>query len=190
MNSKAQMTMGLGGIIAILVGIIIIVAVMLPVVSNLATPSNIGTSINNTRSTPINTAGTVNATGLNTYIQTYADANVTAFNTIKTANFTATAPATAWIKLYVNGKSTTANYIKAKIINNTYTINDSISSYKITVASNSTAYKNVTYYLILESKYYVTSAPNSSTINLLIYLIPLFIAILALIIISRYMGFF
>jgi hypothetical protein len=186
-SKKAQM----GGIITVLISIIIIVAVLLPVVMNISTPSTAGTLINNTY-TFSNSQGTA-SNPLNTYINSYKNANVTEYSTATSANFTGKTNGTsAWLKLYVNGAATTTNFHKGTSYSNaTYSLNYSAhTTYKFTVSSNESGYANTTYWLILKAKYYTTNAPNGSTINILIYLIPLLIAILALVVVARYMGFF
>ena len=181
----------LGGIITILISIIIIVAVALPITMNLVTPTTIGTTINNTY-TFTNSQGTASY-ALNTYINGYKNINVTEYSTAKTANFTAKTNGTAaFLILYINGVKTNASTAKVTSLSySNYALNYSKSTtYKFTVASNETGFANETFWLILKPKYYITYAPNHSTINLLMYLIPLFIAILALIIVAKYMGFF
>ena len=184
---KAQ----LGGIITILISIIIIVAVALPITMNLVTPTTIGTTINNTY-TFTNSQGTASY-ALNTYINEYKNINVTEYSTATTANFTGKTNGTAaYLSLYINGVKTNTSTAKVTSLSyGKYALNYTKShTYKFTVSSNETGYTNTTYWLILKPEYYLTYSPNSSTINLLMYLIPLFIAILALIIVAKYMGFF
>ena len=179
------------GIITILIGIIIIIAVALPITSSLVTPSTVGTTINNTY-TFTNSQGT-SSHPLNTYINSYKNINVTEYSTAKTANFTAETNGTAaFLTLYVNGVKTNASTTKVTSLSySNYALNYSKSTtYKFTVTSNETGFANETFWLILKPKYYLTYAPNNTTINLLMGLIPLFIAILALIIVAKYMGFF
>ena len=187
LSQKGQMS----GVLTILISIIIIVAVALPITSNLITPQTVGTTINNTY-TFTNSQGT-SSFALNTYINGYKNNNVTAYSTAKTANFTGKTNGTAaFLILYINNVKTNTTATKVTSLSYAkYTLNYSKSAtYKFTVASNETAFANTTYWLILKPEYYTTNAPNSTTINLMLDLIPLFIAILALLVVAKYMGFF
>lgn len=146
---------GLSGFaLAILVvGIVVIVAFL--ILASFSTTITQTQSYNKSSVTALsNSQGTVNSTGLNTYINSYVNANVSGYKNDTSANFTGTAPSTIWIKLYVNGTATTSAYQKAKIINATYALTSGKYLYKVTVASNDTSYKNVTYYLKLNTNYY------------------------------------
>ena len=181
----------MAGIITILISIIIIVVVALPITMSLVTPITVGTTINNTY-TFTNSQGT-SSHPLNTYINSYKNINVTEYSTAKTANFTGKTNGTAaFLTLYINGVKTNASTTKVTSLSySNYALNYSKSTtYKFTVTSNETGFANETFWLILKPKYYLTYAPNNTTINLLMGLIPLFIAILALIIVAKYMGFF
>ena len=137
----------------LLVGIVIIVAFL--ILGSFGKTINQTQTYNQSSVTALSNAqGAVNATGLNTYINKYVNTNVSGYKNDTTANFTGTAPSTVWIKLYVNGTATTSLYHQGKIINSSYTLTSGDYLYKITVASNSTAYKNVTYYLKLNTNYY------------------------------------
>ena len=146
---------GLSGFVLalLLVGIVIIVAFL--VLGSFGKTINQTQTYNQSSVTSLNNAqGTANSTGLNTYINGYVNANVSGYKNDTTANFTGTAPSTVWIKLYVNGTATTASYHQGKIINGSYALTSGDYLYKVTVASNSTSYKNVTYYLDLNKNYY------------------------------------
>ena len=137
----------------LLVGIIIIVAFL--ILGSFGKTINQTQTYNQSSVTSLNNAqGTANSTGLNTYINGYVNANVSGYKNDTTANFTGTAPSTVWIKLYVNGTATTTSYYKSKLINSSYKLTSGDYLYKLTVASNSTSYKNVTYYLKLNKNYY------------------------------------
>ena len=186
-NNKGQMA----GMIGILVSIIILVAVMVPITMHLATPSTVGTVINNTY-TFSNAQGT-GSYALNTIINGYKNTNVTEYSTATTANFTGKTNGTAaYLSLWVNGAKVATSVGQVTILSDgSYALNYSkASAYKFTVSSNQTNFANTTYWLFLKPKYYLTNAPNAPTINLLIYLIPLFVALLAIIIIARYIGVF
>lgn len=160
MNRKGNIA-GLSSFaVALLVAGIIVVVAMLILTS-------FQTSINNTYLTAVtlsNSQGTANSTGLNTYINSYINANVSEYNTTTSVNFTGTAPSTVWIKTYVNGVATTSAYHQGKIVNATYAVSAATTTiYKFTVASNSTSYKNVTYYLILQPK--VIAQPGNTNAN-------------------------
>ena len=142
----------------LVVGIIVVVAflIMASFSTTITTTQSVNVSSVNSLS---NSQGTLNSTGLNVYINKYVNTNVSGYKNETTANFTGTAPSTIFIKLYVNGVATTTAYQKASIINATYPVNASKTTiYKVTVASNDTAYKNVTYYLLLNTNYYSYSS--------------------------------
>ena len=146
---------GLSGFVLtlLLVGIIIIVALL--ILGSFGKTVNQTQTYNQSSITSLNNAqGTSNSTGLNTYINGYVNTNVSGYKNDTTANFTGTAPSTVWIKLYVNGVATTASYHEGNIINSSYVLTSGDYLYKVTVASNSTSYTNVTYYLDLNKNYY------------------------------------
>lgn len=155
METDMNSIQGLSGFVLalLLVGIVIIVAFL--VLGSFGKTINQTQTYNQSSVTSLNNAqGTANSTGLNTYINNYVNTNVSGYKNDTTANFTGTAPSTVWIKLYVNGTATTAAYHQGKIVNSSYALTSGDYLYKVTVASNSTSYKNVTYYLDLNKNYY------------------------------------
>ncbi len=137
----------------LLVGIIVVVAFL--VLGSFSATVQSTQSVNTSSVTSLgNSQGTVNATGLNTYLNTYVNVNVSGYKNDTTANFTGTAPSSDYLKLYVNGVATKSSYTKAKVVNATYALTTGTYLYKVTVASNDSSLKNVTYYLNLNKNYF------------------------------------
>ena len=128
------------------------------------------------------------STGANIFINKYVNTNYTVFNNVSKVNLSATVPSTDFVKLYINGTATTTSYIKAKVTNDSYAINDSKAEYKITAASNATGIKNITYYLLISPKTKtVTSTVKPSPITLTILgFILVFLALAALLVVTKF----
>jgi hypothetical protein len=183
---KGQMVTGLIGIVIVL---IVIIAIAFPLISSSISTTAAGSTIANTVNVVIsNTNGTLNSTGANIFINKYVNTNYTVFNNVSKINLSATVPSTDFVKLYINGTATTTNYIKAKVTNDSYPINDSKAEYKITATSNATAIKNITYYLLISPKTKtVTSTVKPSPITLTILgFILVFLALAALLVVTKF----
>lgn len=156
LSRKGQMDIrNLSGfaIALLLVGIVVVIAFL--ILGSFSSTVNETQTTNTSSVTALsNSQGAVNSTGLNDYINSYVNVNVSGYKNDTSANFTATAPSTIWIKVYINGTATTTAYQKAKVSNATYSLTAGKTLYKMTTASNDTAYKNVTEYLKLNTNYY------------------------------------
>ena len=186
LNKKGQLPFG--GYLILLVGIVIVIAVLVPVTLNVV-GTNPGSY--NYTNTYTNTNGTNNAAKLNAWINSYENANITYYSTVTSVTFKGTANATTWVKLFVNGVATTTNFRQATATNASYPVDfNAHSTYILVVSSNKTGVANVTHKLTLEPHYVVVSAPNGSTIDTLLLLVPLLIAVLAIIYVVKQMGIF
>ena len=188
MNKQAQLSLGL--IISAIIVLIVIVAIAIPLISGSVNIAGAGSNVTSTVNVVLsNTNGTVNATGANVYIDNYVNTNYTIYNTVSKANFTANVPSTDYVKLLVNGVATTSNFKLGSVVNDSYPINDSKSSYKITAYSNASGIKNVTEYLLISptTKTIVTTVkPNAMTMTVLDFII-VFLALAALVVGIKYL---